>query len=65
MEKTGALGMRHLTNILYRKDELSERTELVFRWVKEYDFTQKQFDELITNCNEKIIKTDKARRYGS
>lgn len=29
------LGLTHLINILYREDELKERTRLVFRWVKE------------------------------
>lgn len=60
-----AFGLNHLVNILYREDELSERTKLVFRWVKEKeDLTQNDFDKLISYCNEKQIKIDMERRYG-
>lgn len=64
MEQIGALGMKHLTNILYREDELTNRTKLVFRWIKEKELTQEQFDELITYCNDKKIIVDKDRRNG-
>jgi hypothetical protein len=57
-------GLQHLTNILYREDELKERTRLVFRWVKEKDLTQDEFDALIEYCNDESVKRDKKRRYG-
>ena len=58
-------GLTHLVNILYREDELKERTRLVFKWVKEKELTQNEFDKLIEYCNDESIKRDKARRYGA
>ena len=55
-------GLTHLLNILYREDELSERTKLVFKWVKEKELTQKEFDELISFCNQEQVARDKVRR---
>jgi len=57
--------MTHLINILYREDELKERTSLVFKWVREKELTQDEFDKLIECCNEESVKNDKARRYGA
>lgn len=57
-------GLQHLTNILYREDDLKERTRLAFRWIKEKEFTQDEFDEIIACCNEESVKNDKLRRYG-
>lgn len=57
-------GLTHLKNILYREDELKDRTKLVFKWVKEKELTQKEFDTLVSYCNEESVKRDKARRYG-
>ena len=56
--------MTHLENILYREDELKERTRLVFKWVNEKQLTQDEFDKLVSYCNEESIKRDKNRRYG-
>ncbi len=56
-------GLTHLENILYREDELKERTRLVFKWIYEKELTQEQFDILISYCNEERIKQDKVRRY--
>lgn len=58
-------GLTHLVNILYREDELKERTRLVFKWVKEKELTQVEFDTLISYCNEESIKSNKTRRYGT
>ncbi len=58
-------GLTHLVNILYREDELKERTRLVFKWVREKELTQNEFDKLIECCNEESVKSDKARRYGA
>jgi hypothetical protein len=58
-------GLKHLENILYREDELKERTRLVFKWVGEKQLTQDEFDKLVSHCNEECIKRDKARRYGA
>lgn len=57
-------GLTHLRNILYREDELSERTRLLFKWVNEKQLTQKEFDTLVIYCNEESVKRDKARRSG-
>jgi len=57
-------GLTHLENILYREDELKERTRLVFKWVNEKQLTQDEFDKLVSYCNEESIKRDKNRRYG-
>lgn len=57
-------GLTHLENILYREDELTERTRLVFKWVGEKKLTQKEFDKLVSHCNNECIERDKRRRYG-
>ena len=57
-------GLKHLENILYREDELKERTRLVFKWVGEKELTQKEFDALISHCNNESVERDKRRRYG-
>lgn len=59
-----ALGLNHLTNILYREDKLTERTRLVFKWVNEKELTQEEFDVLISYCNNESIVRNKQRRYG-
>jgi len=58
-------GLAHLLNILYREDELKQRTRLVFKWVVEKELSQDEFDKLIECCNEESVKIDKARRYGA
>lgn len=58
-------GLTHLINILYREDELTERTKLVYRWMKEKYLSQNEFDKLISSCNEQQIILDKNRRYGN
>ena len=58
-------GLTHLINILYRGDELKERTRLVFKWVKEKELTQNEFDKLIECCNNESIASDNARRNGA
>lgn len=56
-------GLKHLENILYREDDLKERTRLLFKWVNEKELTQDYFNILVSHCNEESIKQDKARRY--
>jgi hypothetical protein len=58
-------GLTHLTNILYREDELRERIRRVYKWMKEKELTQDEFNILVGYCNKKSVENSKLRRYGN
>jgi len=59
-----ALLLRHLENILYRKDELSERIALLHMWTVRGEVDLGGFEHLITQCNKEDVERDIERRRG-
>lgn len=55
-------GLRHLVNILYREDELSERIGLFHMWSTEKELTLNEFTVLLKMCTEEEVQSDKKRR---
>ena len=57
-------GLTHLTNILYREDDLDERIRLFHKWSNEKELTLKEFSELLKYCTQKQLELDQERRSG-
>ena len=56
--------LRHLENILYRKDELSERISLLHMWTVNGEIDLIGFDKLLNQCNKEDVERDIKRRSG-
>jgi hypothetical protein len=55
------LGLTHLENILYRKDNLDDRIATLYRWMKEDKLNFPEFKKLLASCNEAQLKIDLKR----
>ena len=56
--------LRHLENILYRKDELTERIALLHMWTVRGDIDLFGFEHLIKQCNKEDVERGIKRRSG-
>lgn len=58
------LKLRHLENILYRENELSERIALLHKWTSIGNVDLFGFEELIKQCTVESVELDAKRKSG-